>query len=213
MRRKVIVALLIGAGAVYYIAQHTNNTEIIPIEGGLHIYESIDYCQISQKFVIVRAPSNLYALKQIIEKYDRANPLEGKDLPEVKRAERHRDGKRIRYVRAFYRESRDTPRDWDGKPDPDREGRDAEHMQDRIAAIIWDGGDPMKEYDCYDLDRGGPNDETGVFFYRDGGIEDTRNADEDSEWIFETVGDGKRFKRRFEGSGFNHYGWSIRPIQ
>lgn len=187
---KIAVITLLAAIAVFYAVGDIGDVEIIPIKNGVKVLESEERRQIHQNLIIVRAPSDPYVLKQTIERYDRENPLQDDGALDSREIGARRTvGKRTLYVRCFYRCSEDTPRDWNGELDEDKDARAAAHMQDRIAMIHWEEGDCGKNYFCYDLDRDDSSDDPGVFFYEDGSVKDSRNEVKQSEWVVEKRGD------------------------
>lgn len=173
-RRRDIWILLccIAAGSVLWY--FWGPCKIVPIKGSLTVRYADDPRPTwiaMDKCIVVRPPSNLFKLRESLSNYDQNYPI-GIELLKQKIKEMQAQGKAIspdasiEYVRLFYKNTSDTPLDWNGKRDEDKEGMEANHRQDLIGVINWFKGDLVKEYTC--IKRIDWSHSQRIFFYKDG---------------------------------------------
>lgn len=102
---------------------------------------------VRKHYMIVNPPEDLVELKELVEGYAKAHPIEGE--AEVA------DGKIRAFYMYFYRESDDLPRDW--QPDEGYLSTDRleHHKNDLIVSITWSDDDLQKRYSIYDKSEEG----------------------------------------------------------
>lgn len=156
------LTIAIGGGiSKYYLGLYA---EFIPIQGEYGIRGVIDKggrLFVMQKIIVINPPINTFCKNIIIEKYDRENPLTEEDIKfaenqlpkDTKLKEESFSARQLtRYDRTFYKESRETYQEWDGKDNPDKEGPDSFHKDDMIANVSWMQGESKKKYKMLDLE-------------------------------------------------------------
>lgn len=155
----VTLFITVGSGiSKYYLGLHA---EFIPIQGEYGVKGRIDKENegffVTQKIIVINPPINTFCKNIIIEKYDRENPLTEEDIKfaenqlpkDTKLKEESFSARQLtRYDRTFYKESRETYQEWDGKDNPDKEGPDSFHKDDMIANVSWMQGESEKNIKC-----------------------------------------------------------------
>ncbi|MEV5763739.1 hypothetical protein AB0L34_04075 [Micromonospora sp. NPDC052213] len=124
-------------------------TKIFEIDNTEEVFGKPDerVVTVRKHYMILNPPGGLVELKELVEEYAKAHPIEG----EAQVAE----GKVRAFYMYFYRESGDLPRDWqpdEGYLDTDRLEH---HKNDLIVSILWSDDDPQKRYSIYDKSKEG----------------------------------------------------------